>query len=82
MKKMRYTIDYFNQQLRQKGIFSIEEVKLAIIENNGSLSVKQKEGYELVRKKDLNLPTIKQGKLPIELVLNGKVKEKKLKQKN
>jgi uncharacterized membrane protein YcaP (DUF421 family) len=45
MKKMRYTLDYLNQQLRQKDIFSIEEVQYALVENNGLLSVKKKEQH-------------------------------------
>lgn len=35
MNKMRYTLDYLNQQLREKDIFNIDEVMFAIIETNG-----------------------------------------------
>jgi uncharacterized membrane protein YcaP (DUF421 family) len=35
MKKMRHTLDYLNQQLRQKDIFSLDEVQYALVENNG-----------------------------------------------
>lgn len=36
---MRYTVDYLNQQLREKVIFNIDEVLFAIIETNGTLTV-------------------------------------------
>ena len=42
MNKMRYTLDYLNQQLREKDIFNIEEVLFAIIETNGTLTVLKK----------------------------------------
>jgi uncharacterized membrane protein YcaP (DUF421 family) len=49
MKKMRYTLDYLNQQLRQKDIFSLDEVQYALVENNGLLSVKKKEHLNITR---------------------------------
>jgi uncharacterized membrane protein YcaP (DUF421 family) len=45
MKKMRHTLDYLNQQLRQKDIFSLDEVQYALVENNGLLYVKKKEQH-------------------------------------
>lgn len=35
MKGMRYTLDYLNQQLREKDIFDISEVEFAMIETDG-----------------------------------------------
>ena len=32
---MRYTLDYLNQQLRERDVFNIEEVLFAIVETNG-----------------------------------------------
>jgi len=43
MTKLRYSLDDLMSQLRSKGVKSIEEVDYAILENNGSLSVFQKE---------------------------------------
>lgn len=42
MSKMRYSLDDLISQLREQGIGSIEEVNYAILENNGKLSVFQK----------------------------------------
>lgn len=43
MTKLRYSLDDLMQQLREQSIKSIEEVKYAVLENNGKLSVFQKE---------------------------------------
>ena len=42
MSKMRYSLDDLISQLREQGIGSIEEVNYAILENNGKLSVFEK----------------------------------------
>lgn len=39
MSKLRYSLDDLISQLREQGIKSIEEVKFAVLENNGKLSV-------------------------------------------
>lgn len=81
MKKMRYTLDYLNQQLRQKDIFSIDEVDYALVENNGLLSVKKKEKHLNITRKDLNMykPEVK---LPIELIMDGEILQNNLKENN
>ena len=48
MVKLRYSLDDVVLQLREQGINSIEEVKFAILENNGELSVfDKKSSYPL-----------------------------------
>jgi uncharacterized membrane protein YcaP (DUF421 family) len=81
MKKMRYTLDYLNQQLRQKDIFSIDEVQYALVENNGLLSVKKKEQHLNVTRKDLNIYK-SEIKLPVELIMDGKILEENLQENN
>jgi uncharacterized membrane protein YcaP (DUF421 family) len=81
MKKMRYTLDYLNQQLRQKDIFSIDEVQYALVENNGLLSVKKKEQHLNVTRKDLNIYKSEK-KLPVELIMDGKILEENLQENN
>ena len=58
MNKMRYTLDYLNQQLREKDVFNIEEVLFAIIETNGTLTVLKKPQFRSVNKQDLMIPII------------------------
>lgn len=53
MKKCNYTLDLLEQGLRSKNIFNLNEVELAILEVNGSLSVLKKPGFRNVTKKDL-----------------------------
>ncbi|MEH7181236.1 DUF421 domain-containing protein [Neobacillus vireti] len=82
MKKMRYTLDYLNQQLREKGVFNIEDVLYAIVEVNGSLALLKKPQYRSVTKQDLSIPINLEQRIPIELIMDGKVIEKNLKQNN
>lgn len=43
MIKLRYSLDDLILQLREQGVTSIEDVKFAILENNGNLSVFDKQ---------------------------------------
>ncbi|KQL41911.1 hypothetical protein AN960_01215 [Bacillus sp. FJAT-25509] len=82
MRKMRYSLDYLNQQLREKGIFNIEEVLYVVVETNGRVSFLQKPQYRNVTKQDLNIPTIQESKLPIELIMDGEIISKNLRENN
>ncbi|RHW39354.1 DUF421 domain-containing protein [Lysinibacillus yapensis] len=82
MKKMRYTIDYLNQQLREKDVFNIEEVLFAILETNGTLTVLRKPQFRNVTKQDLVIPITPESKLPIELIMDGEVIKENLEQNN
>lgn len=72
MKKIRYTLDDLNQQLRELGIFDIIEVEFAILEVSGKLSVLKKTKYQNITKQDIN-PTIRNNDvlIPKELIMNG-----------
>ncbi|MFF2876069.1 DUF421 domain-containing protein [Gottfriedia sp. NPDC057991] len=82
MRKMRYSLDYLNQQLREKGIFNIEEVLYVVVETNGKVSFLQKPQYRNVTKQDLNIPTQQESKLPIELIMDGEIISKNLRENN
>lgn len=82
MNKMRYTLDYLNQQLREKDIFNIEEVLFAIIETNGTLTVLKKPQFRNVNKQDLMIPITPEFKLPIELIMDGEIIKENLEQNN
>lgn len=49
MRKEKYTIDDLLTQIRDKKIMDISEVRLAILETNGTLSVFRKEKYSKSR---------------------------------
>jgi len=77
MKKIRYTLDDMNQQLREQGIFDPIEVEFAILEVSGKLSVMKKTKYQATTKQDLHPAMHNQDiTVPKELIMNGKIIEK------
>jgi uncharacterized membrane protein YcaP (DUF421 family) len=82
MNKMRYTLDYLNQQLREKDVFNIEEVLFAIIETNGTLTVLKKPQFRNVTRQDLMIPITPEYILPIELIMDGEIIKENLEQNN
>ncbi|MFC7440185.1 DUF421 domain-containing protein [Laceyella putida] len=81
MKKLKYTLDSLNHGLREKDIFNIEEVEVAMVEIDGSLSVLKKPHYRHITKKDLSIVTPLVEKIPVELIMDGEIVEKNLIQK-
>ncbi|UUH75917.1 DUF421 domain-containing protein [Bacillus altitudinis] len=73
MKGMRYTLDYLNQQLREKNVFDISEVEFAMIETDGHMSVKKYPSFDYVTRKDLNLWKQAERYMPIEVIMDGKL---------
>jgi uncharacterized membrane protein YcaP (DUF421 family) len=77
MKKIRYTIDDLNQQLREQGVFDIFEVEYALLEVSGKISVLKKQQYRNLTKGDQNPHDRNQEiNLPIELIIDGEAIEK------
>lgn len=72
MTKLRYTIDDLIAQLREQGIKSIEEVNYAVLENNGKLSVFNKD-------KDYPLPIIIDGNIDYDVLRDMKKDDKWIK---
>jgi len=66
--------------LREKGIFSITQVDYAILEPNGELTVMEKGAYQQPVKKDLQISNPPNKYLPQELIVDGKVRKKNLKE--
>lgn len=71
LKEMRFTIDDVVDALRQKDIFDISEVKDAVVETNGTISVLQKAECKPLTPKDVNL-YVKEKGMPITIVMDGK----------
>ena len=78
MKKIRYSIDNIQMYLRDKGIFDINEVEFAIVEDSGSISVLKKSQYQPLTPSDMNIPTKYKG-ITTPLIIQGKVQEDNLK---
>ncbi|RAP74631.1 DUF421 domain-containing protein [Paenibacillus montanisoli] len=72
LRKLRFTLDTLNQELREKDIFDINEVEYAVLELNGKLSVLKKPQYRQVTKSDLAIKTPSYNHFPIELIMDGK----------
>ncbi len=81
MAKARYTLDALEMQLREKGIFDLNEVEFAVLESNGKLSVQKKNYHNPVTKKDLGLDVDYKG-LATEIIKDGQVLEQNLSQNN
>jgi len=71
LKNTKFTLSELVQQLRLKNIFDINEVKFAIIEMNGQLSVLKKDEFENMTN-SMNIPT-KDVNGKDELIFNGLV---------
>ncbi|NDI36268.1 DUF421 domain-containing protein [Chengkuizengella sediminis] len=77
LKKERYSIDNILQMLREKDIFNIEDVEMAILEPSGKLSVYKKPMKSAVTVENLNLD-LKHEKFSYPIILDGVVSEKVL----
>ena len=82
MHKIRYTLDYLNQQLRERDVFEIEEVLFAIVETNGTLTVLKKPQFRNVTRQDLMVTITPESNLPIELIMDGEVIKNNLEENN
>ncbi|MGM7700965.1 DUF421 domain-containing protein [Pseudalkalibacillus sp. Hm43] len=72
MKKTKLDINQLQGLIRQKGYFSIYDIKYAILETNGTVSVLPKSDVDMVKRKDMDLPT-EEVSLPISLILDGEI---------
>ncbi|WP_392486113.1 DUF421 domain-containing protein [Haloimpatiens sp. FM7315] len=78
LKNQRININDLMEELRLKGYYDIGDIKFAILETSGQLSLMPNSSLNPVTKKDLNLNT-PQDKLPITLIIDGKLNHKNLK---
>ncbi len=75
MKKERYTIDDLIAQMRLEHIMDIDEIKLAILETNGTLSIFRNSQFDMIK-----LPIITSGIISDEaLMVFGITKEEFIK---
>jgi uncharacterized membrane protein YcaP (DUF421 family) len=72
MKKFRYTIGDLLSQLRDKGVFDLDEIAYAVLEKDGKLSILKKTEYDSVTPKDLNLETPTDS-IDIEVIYDGSI---------
>ncbi|WP_088102285.1 DUF421 domain-containing protein [Halalkalibacter urbisdiaboli] len=73
-KAIRYSIDNILQMLRQNNVFDINDVQLAIIEANGTLSVQKKPEKSSPTNEDLNV--VKQSQsISYPIIIEGIIQE-------
>ncbi|MCP3027299.1 DUF421 domain-containing protein [Halobacillus sp. A5] len=78
MKKVHYAIDNIGQMLREKSVFTIQDVEIAVVEANGQLSVKLKGDKEWATKEDVG-GKITNGQYDVPIILDGELQEEMLK---
>ncbi|MGN7469663.1 DUF421 domain-containing protein [Brevibacillus sp. SAFN-007a] len=78
LKKIRYSLDNVLQMLREKDIFDLAEIDLAIIEANGRLTVLKKSAQQPATRQDLHIQSASTG-LSLPVIVEGKICEEALK---
>ena len=73
MKENRYTLDELLEELREMGYCNLEEVRYAILENSGQLSVLPWTKYAPVTPQQLGLEVGEGASLPTVLVNDGRI---------
>ena len=79
LRKQRLNMDDLTMQLRLNQVFSVTDVEYAILEPNGALTVMKKSGKNPVNKDDMKIPFEPMG-MPAEIITDGKIVEKNLKE--
>lgn len=82
MSRARLNMDDLSMLLRSQDVFSITDVDYAILEPNGSLSVFKYPDKETIKKADMQIPVKTRKYIPTELIVDGKVVKRNLKELN
>ena len=77
IRKLRITINELMMKLREKDVFSLEDVQFAIMESNGQLSVLIKANKKPVTPYDMDLK-VKSFSLVNDIIIDGKIVDKNL----
>ncbi len=72
LRNQRLTYNDLVEELRLKGFYNIQDIAYAVLETSGELSIMPKTEITPASKKDLNIP-VHQEKLPVTLILDGKI---------
>lgn len=81
MKKIDYSIDNILQMLREKDIFALKDVEIAVVEANGRLSVNLVPEKNPVTASDMGV-TVTSPDYEIPIILDGQIRWKILDQLN
>ena len=75
-------MDDLSMLLRKQNVFSIKEVDYAILEPDGSLSILKKPPFQEVTKIDMKIQTIPIKYIPSEIIVDGKLILRNLRELN
>lgn len=78
MRKNRFTVDELLEELRSQGICRVEDVKYAVLENSGQLSVLPWSACQPPSAQQLGLEAEDDVTLPVILISDGRVLRKRL----
>lgn len=73
LKTTRLSMEELSMMLRERNIFSIQEVDYAILEPNGRLSVLRKQSNLSLTRADMDIPTSTPKYLPLQIIVDGKI---------
>lgn len=82
LASQRLNMDDLTMLLRTNNVFSVRDVDYAILEPNGLLSVLKKPGLDGVSKKDMQIEPEVRSYIPTEIIVDGKLVQKNLKELN
>lgn len=78
MKSVRMTVFDLVEMLRMQGFFELEQIESAVLEINGSLSVKPKSSFAPLTPNDMKIKTEESG-LPMAVISDGTIVDAALK---
>lgn len=78
LRSERFNINDLMEELRLQGYYNLEDIKYAILETSGQLSIIPKTELSNINKLDLKIPC-QQELLPVTLILDGKINKMNLK---
>lgn len=78
MRKLRMSTEDLFEQLRQNGVFSLEEVAYAVIETNGMMSVARNPKDDALTPKQVGIK-VKDEPLEVVVISDGEISENSLK---
>lgn len=78
MHRLRMSTEDLSEELRQQGIFNIEDVGFAIVETNGKLSVLKKPEKDIPTAEELGIKTNDKG-LEVVIISDGEISKYSLK---
>ena len=75
LKNLRFTAEELMESLRQQDVFDINDVKYAIVETTGKLSVMLNADKQPVTPSDMNIAPANEAALNVCIICDGKIKK-------